>query len=318
MKLSSRPCTAIALVAIVGTGAAVSPLACGDLGQPALEGDEGALSFDAGPPPDIVQGDGGEGGIEAATIALEGRVLDPEGKPVGMALVAIEVGGLNQVNPFALDPDGGVGKTIKIDPYYRLGAITDEAGRFSLDVPNETLGVHVYKGGFYCGVPDAGAIAAETGSVTVRLVAFEGGTSEQPTVTGFTIDTGSSLEPQVAAPGVSVTLAAVVQAADAMADPLSEQVLAIEPKTSFGGAFAPPVPGTPGKSYPNGIYGRLVTAPLDPGEYTYYMIAATQACVVSEPVSRKLLVTPSGEGGFDADAEVPEIDAALDGGGDAE
>ena len=74
-----------------------------------------------------------------------------------------------------------------------------------------------------------------------------------------------------------VTLTALVKAADAATDPLSEQVLAIEPASGWAGVFAPPLPGTPGLGYPNGVYGRLVPAPLVPGEYTFYMVAATES-----------------------------------------
>jgi hypothetical protein len=186
--------------------------------------------------------------------------------------------------------------------------MADKAGKFALMVPNESLGVHVYQSGFYCGVPDAGAIQPEAGTITVTpeaLPSDDGGPIGLPTITGFT------LTPQVVAPGEIVTMTAYVQAADSAHDPLSEQVLAIEPTSNFAGIFAPPVPGAPDKGYPNGVYGRLVTAPVAPGEYTFYMVATTRACVVSLPVTQKLLVTATGEGGLDA--ETPDGgDAGVD------
>jgi hypothetical protein len=92
-------------------------------------------------------------------------------------------------------------------------------------------------------------------------------------------------------------LSARVEAADPESDPLSEQVLAVEPVSGWAGAFAPPEPGTDGAGYPNGIYGRLVAAPLTPGKYTFYLVAATRACVVSEVATQTVLVTLTGEGG---------------------
>jgi hypothetical protein len=302
---------AILLFAIAAGAVVASPLACGDLGTPAFEGDEGGILFDVGTP-EITPRDAGEEGGEAAIVQLQGVVLDPTtGKPLGLALVAIEVGGLNQMNPGALGPDGGLVPTVKLDPFYRFGALADEAGSFTVTVPDETLGVHAYANGFYCGVPDAGAIQADAGKVVHVLPQPlpDGAASGRPTITDFTI------APDVVAPGDSVTLTAIVAAADPEHDPLSEQVLAIEPTSGWAGAFAPPKPGTPAGGFANGVYGRLVTAPLEPGEYTFYMVATTRSCVVSEPVMQKLLVTPTGDGGFDA-AEEAAIESGPPEGGD--
>jgi hypothetical protein len=298
-------------IALVATVAGAGPLACGDLGEPAFEGEDSGFPLDVGAPVFVPTDGAVEGPMEEATVRLQGSVLDPAGKPIEMALVAIEVGGLNQVDPGAVGPEGGLVATLKIDPYYRFGAVSVKTGKFSLLVPDETLGVHVYTSGFYCGVPDAGAIPAEAGIITVRpepLPVVDGSPIARPTITGFTVS------PQVASPGEVVTMTALVEAADPKNDPLSEQVLAVEPTSNFAGIFAPPVPGTPGKGYPNGVYGRLVTAPLAPGEYTFYMVAATQACVVSLAATQKLLVTPEGDGSFDAGA--PGIDAGDGGDGD--
>jgi hypothetical protein len=304
-------CLAV-LFAAVGLGVA-TPLACGDLGVPAFETDDGDVLFDASSTPTPEPSDAANE-AEVATAELQGLAALSSGAPVGGALVAIEVGGLNLPNPGAVGPDGGTVATLKIDPYYRIGAIADDAGRFSVAVPEGPLGVHVYADGYLCGVPDAGAVTAEAGTVTVTLpplpapVGGDSGQSARPVITQFTV------QPTVAAPGETVTLTAIVDAVDPAHDPLSEQVLAIEPQTGWAGIFAPPTPGKPGVGYPNGVYGRLVPAPLAPGLYKFYMVAATQACVVSAPASQWLRVTASGEGGLDAPDEVEPEDGASEGG----
>jgi hypothetical protein len=294
---------ALAALALVTTAAATCPLACGDLGEPAFEGVDGAAAFDTGVPMPV-SADAADAGAEA-TVRLRGLVLDPAtGEPLGHALVAIEIGGLNRVNPGAIGPDGGVVPTLSIDPFYQLGALADEAGKFSLEVPDETLGVHAYTSGFFCGVPDGGAIQAETGTVSIRprpLPDVDANTARLPTITGFTIS------PAVAGPGDIVQLTALVEAADPENDPLSEQVLAIEPTSGWAGIFAPPTRGIPGVGYPNGVYGRLFTAPLGPGEYTFYMVAATESCVVSEPVEQTLIVTSTGDGGLDGPDDALQV-----------
>jgi hypothetical protein len=298
-----------------------APLACGDLGEPAFAGLEGGATAYS-PPPASDASDEKDGA--PPTVLLAGTVRNPSGEPI-VALVAIEVGGLNQENPGAVGPDGGVQPTLKIDPFYQYGTRTDDAGEFSLEVPEGELGVHVYASGFYCGVPEAGAIDPSSGTTKVvtvlrPLLKEDGGmTPAQPTITGFTIT------PQVAAPGATLTMAAEVEAVDPSLDPLSEEVLAIEPTSSWAGIFAPPVPGTPGVAYPNGVYGRLAVAPAALGEYVYYLVAATEACVVSQVAVARVLVTPTGEGGIDGtspalpqqeeDAEAgSEPDAAADAG----
>jgi hypothetical protein len=130
----------------------------------------------------------------------------------------------------------------------------------------------------------------------------DGRAPPKPSLTGFTI------RPQVAAPGETLTIAAQVEAKDPESDPLSEQVVAIEPTSNWAGILAPPVPGSASKGYPNGVYNRLAPAPLAPGEYVYYLVAATEACVVSDVATARVRVTPTGEGGTD--------DGAADAGGD--
>jgi hypothetical protein len=243
-----------------------------------------------------VFGDAAEEGSGPDLIRLAGVVRDRDwDAALPFALVAIEVGGLGQTNPGALGPDGSTVPTLRINPFYQYGSITDDAGGFSLDVPSEPVGIHVYKSGFYCGVPEAGAIFASEGGVLVLPeplpMAESGSEAAGPTITGFTAT------PSIVAPGETLTMSARVEAVDPETDPLSEQVLAVEPISNWAGVFAPPEPGTQSTGYPNGIYSRLVPAPLTPGEYTFYLVAATLSCVVSELASQTVLVTATGEAG---------------------
>jgi hypothetical protein len=276
-----------------------TPFACGDLGEPAFVGSEGGVAETPPPPASDAEVGAGEAS-EALKVSLEGTVLNPAGAPI-VGLVAVEVGGLDQENPGAVGPDGSEDPTSRINPYYRYGTTTNGAGEFSLDVPLQKLGVHVYANGFYCGVPSAGAIdpSSDTTRVTTTVRPLpveetEGGTvPAKPTVTGFT------LSAEVIAPGETLTLAARVDAIDPENDPLSEQVLAIEPRSTWAGILAPPIPGSAVEGYPNGVYSRLASAPTEPGEYVYYLVAATRACVVSDVATARVRVTLTGEGGLE-------------------
>jgi hypothetical protein len=274
------------------------------LGEPPFVGSDGGVVIPSPAPPNPIDDAGNSADGATATVSLAGTVLGPPGDPV-VALVAIEVGGLNRQPPDAAGPDGGSQPSVAIDPFYRYGTLTSDAGRFTLEVPEGELGVHVYANGFSCGVARAGAIdprrdAMDATDLTaiVRLDPLpedDGGSPPYaPTITGFTVS------PEVVPPGAILTLAAEVAAKDPERDPLSEQVLAVEPGSGWAGILAPPLPGTPGRGYPNGIYNRLVEAPGTPGEYFYYLVAATEACVVSKAAVARVLVTLSGEGGLDA------------------
>ncbi len=276
----------MAVVVGAGCATAVAPFACGNLGEPAFVGSGGGPAYtgDFSPPADATEDE-----ASPALVPLAGVVRDRETEAgLRFALVAIEIGGLDRANPASGQSDGARVPTLKIDPFYQYGATTDEAGAFSLDVPSEPVGVHVYKSGFFCGVPEAGAILPGSGAVFVEpepLPNSDAGPA-RPAISGFTAT------PSMLAPGEVITLSAIVEAADPETDPLSEQVLAVEPLSGWAGVFAPPEPGTPGGSYPNGIYSRLVPAPLAPGKYTFYLVAATLSCVTSDLATQTVLVTP--------------------------
>src|SRR5580692_2644353 len=133
---------AIAFLLGAGCAAAATSFACGDLGEPAFAGDDGGVA----PPEffDAIATDAAEAEASPALVPLTGAVRDPDtdaGLP--FAVVAIEMGGLDQTNPGNLGADGGIVPTLTINPFYRYGTLTDDAGAFSLDVPSERVGVHV-------------------------------------------------------------------------------------------------------------------------------------------------------------------------------
>ncbi len=287
---------------VAGVLVTSAPFACGDLGQPAFEGVDGSVEIDGAVQPQ----DAGEDGALARNVSLSGKVFDKAtGAPVPSALVAIELGGLDQPNPASIGADGSTVPTLKINPYYQLGSMTDDAGAFALKVPDEKIGVHVYARGYRCGeaVSPAGGHA-----VVVKLEPVpdaDGAPPESAPVIGY-----FSVYPQIVFPGQLMTMSAYVQAT--AGDPLSQQVLAIEPTSEWSGVFAPPTPGTQGVGYPNGTYARLTSPPAEPGLYTYYLVAATEACAVSVsgPVPVALTVT--------GDASLPDegVDVTLDAPGD--
>jgi hypothetical protein len=268
---------------------AAAPFACGDLGEAAFEGDDGSILAPSPTSTSTAPIDASEDNAPPK-VTLRGQVVGPAN-----ALVAIEVGGLDQVPPPA---EGQVGTPL--DLFYAYGTSLEDGGHFSVDVPDEKVGVHVYANGFFCGVSD-GAVLPTAKGLTISprpLTRDEAGALPlEPTIVDFTAT------PPVVMPGQPLTLAATVAAADPDSDPLSAQVVAIEPTSGWAGVFAPPKPGIWGKGYPNGIYGRLVIAPTTPGEYVYYLVAATEACVVSKPAAVHVLVSLTGEGGLeDVDA----------------
>ena len=298
-RLVARGATLLAVPAAVGiAGLAAIPLACGNLGEPAFAGPDGTvpMEYDTTPPAEDAHEDAGP-----ALVPIHGEVEGPDGGPL-VALIAIELGGFDQEPPGAAG-DGGVMPTLQIDTLYAYGTLTTDAGDFSLDVPDEKIGVHVYATGYSCGQPDAGTVVPGKGPIVLSprplspVDAGDGAAQpERPTVTGLTVRLRQSSPPtEVVAPGTSVIMSAEVKAPDP-GDPLSEQVIAIEPTTGWAGAFAPPKPGTWGKGYPNGVYSRLVTVPSEAGEYTYYLIAATEACVVSDPVTAHVIVSLTDSG----------------------
>src|SRR5262249_21317033 len=108
------------------------------------------------------------------------------------------------------------------------------------------------------------------------------GTQAKPTVTnaGFvesTVDLGDR-----------VTFTAQVQAGGPN-DPLSDEILLVEPTPSWSVELNPPSAGKP-DNFPDGLWRRSFISPLKTGTYTYYFSATTAGCVTSDVQSYTLTV----------------------------
>jgi hypothetical protein len=76
----------------------------------------------------------------------------------------------------------------------------------------------------------------------------------------------------------------VTAAAGRAADPLSDRVLALSPELKTGLALAPP------QGSADGEWTRAFAAPAQPGTYTWFLVAASEGCVPSDPVALTLTV----------------------------
>ncbi len=215
---------------------------------------------------------------ESATSALRGSVMvkygademPPNGetvKPGAASLVFVELCDLYSENP---DPS-------KAHPNYRYSALVDDAGQFSVDVPQGRAGLHTLLEGYLYG---SKLITDSTASnIVVTAEALNG--RPTPTVKDFAV---TPIEPTE---GSELTFTMTVQSA--ASDPLSEEILLAEPGSGLARAFAPPRRGQQGKGFPDGQWTATVTAPA-PGSYTYYAQAVSEGCVVSERLSVQVTV----------------------------
>jgi hypothetical protein len=219
--------------------------------------------------------------------------------PMPEALVAVEVGGI-----YRTDFDAAV------NPYYQHGVIADNQGAFSVRVPPGQLGLHTYSNDYSYGVGAIMDDCAPNIVVTPKhlLPADE---ANKPTATGFTVT------PANVAPGATLTLSAHVVAGPAckprddggtcpvgsdictggqcIMDPLSDEIIAIEPDTAWGALLLPPA----GRGS-NGVYTLTTQAPSTPGPYTYYLVVASEGCVTSDRLSAAVTVVVADGGGPDA------------------
>ena len=253
-----------------------SVVACtsaGDGGRLCVHPD-GGYSAPAEPPSFANLGpDGGDASSDAqgdagVMMRLRGTIFESDGKTIiPFAVLAIEKGGLYVANADASASN----------PAYLYGGRADSNGQFDLTLPYDSLGIHTFMSNFEYGrmgleMVDGGLDRV----VTITMAAI--GARAKPTITG------ARAEPSTVAAGEIFFVRASVAAACA-ADPLSEEILLIEPKTQFSTELDPPCGGRQGKGYPDGEYARAVRAPKSPGTYTYYLTATTeQQCVTGDVV----------------------------------
>lgn len=272
--------------AVVIAAALAEACGGGDTGTPAEPGPLESLLYD-----------GGVTRAEASppappTVLLAGTVRKP-GVDAGAsgAFVVAEVGGLG--------PDGGTA-TLDTDTAIRYGNVTGAGGAFGLAVPAGTIGLRVFDPDYLesktlvMTAPSRDAAPATTTVSLVPLPATDGGKLRRPTTKGLTISSAiGAIVVTYVVPSEPVAFAADV-AAGSTDDPLSGDVILVQPETGWAGALVPPAPAVPDGPYPNGVYSLLVAAPAAVGVYTYTLLAASKSGVTSEPASVVLHVTATG------------------------
>jgi hypothetical protein len=196
-------------------------------------------------------------------VEVRGQVVDAKtNAPVANADVHVELCGIYTGNP----------DSSKGHPNYRGGARTNANGEYSFLAPKGPFGLHVFQSGYRYGpllIPEGGHTVAQNVRMEPQLP-FD----KVPTVTKFAASSST------VRPGARFTLSASVNASSAK-DPLSEEVLVLEPVSSLGRAMNPPRRGVQGKGYPDGTWTLEVTAPKTPGAYEYAISVSSEMCITS-------------------------------------
>jgi len=270
-----RPRTlAIASAALLAAGGAA--LACSS-SSPATTG------VDAGAGVDGAGGGGDGGGGDAGSACVD---ILPDGGPVqvsGTVVSATDDGGTTPVpNAMVAVEYGGLYlpwcDLAHASPYYRFGAVTDDAGAFTMTGAAGKLGFHGFATGQY--YSRAPLDTSKGSSVTIVLSPEPAGS--RPTITG------AAFEQATVAAGAQVTITATVAAA-VPTDPLSDETVLVEPTHSWGIELDPPSLGKK-DDFPDGTWSRTFTAPAETGTYTYWLSATTAGCATSDLVTLKLVV----------------------------
>ena len=205
-----------------------------------------------------------------ANVTVSGHVVDGKTKaPLPHVPIAIEIGGHYVTNP---DPS-------KANPSYQRGAVTDDAGAYSVVLPSGSLGFHSFLNKYRYGTEGLTAAANVTFDITME----QRDTELPPTLTN------ARFEPAQVAAGATFALKVTATAATPT-DPLSEEIVVVEATTSMSAALDPPSAGVQGKGFPDGEWSRTFTAPTYAGTYTYYLSATTEGCIVSDLVLLQLQV----------------------------
>ena len=220
---------------------------------------------------------GGDAGVAVRTgdggpVTLDGVVVDSRTKsPVPFAVVAIEKGGLYlPISDYS-----------KPNPAYAFGAVAGADGRFSVVVPDGVSGVHGFANDYlYRGTKFDSAVYG--GLFTVEIETRPA-TIAKPTISG------ASLAPASASPGATITVHADLRAA-VSTDPLSDEVILVEPTSHACVALAPPTPPVDRDHYPDGAYTGTFVAPSARGTYQYALTATTAGCANADTVTMTLVV----------------------------
>jgi hypothetical protein len=204
---------------------------------------------------------------DGGALKVTGNVVEkaPDGgadQPIPNAMVSVEYGGLYV--PYC--------NRALASPYYVFGTFTDAQGAFSIDVKQGALlGFHSFATGYYYSRASLDTTAGTYVKIqTEKLPATQG----KPTVTNAGFVQSTVLL------GDRVTFSAEVHAASP-SDPLSDEIILVEPTRSWSVELNPPSLGKP-DNYPDGVWRRSFLSPLKTGTYTYYFSATTAGCVTSD------------------------------------
>jgi hypothetical protein len=163
-------------------------------------------------------------------------------------------------------------------PYYLFGAVTDDAGAFSLTARAGKLGFHGFATGqYYSRAP----LDTSTGVTSVQIVL-----SALPPQQAKPTITGAAFSAAQVAPGAQVTITTTV-AAGIPTDPLSDETILVEPTHSWAIELDPPSLGKK-DDFPDGTWSRTFPAPAQTGHYVYWLSATTAGCVTSDLVQVSL------------------------------
>jgi hypothetical protein len=207
-------------------------------------------------------------------VPFRGTVVDGiTNAPLAGAVVTLEIGG---VYLFFSDSS-------RPSPYYQFGGITAADGTFSISVPQEPIGVHTFADGYLYGGRSAVDDPSLPGTIVKSKPIAPAQAPYKPVVSGFTAT------PSTVSAGASFSLSANVQRGSGATDPLSDEILLVQPDTAWCGELAPPSPGGH-DDYPDGIYTRTITAPAKSGTYTYWLVTTSAGCVTSDKQSLQVTV----------------------------
>jgi hypothetical protein len=210
---------------------------------------------------------------DAGTVHVTGTVVSVGDNqmpvPVPGAVVVVEYGGLYL--PYC--------DLSHASPFYLFGTVADDAGAFAIDVQAGQLGFHgLATGQYYSRAP-----LDTSKSTNVNLVlAPLGPQQSKPTIANAAFDAAT------VAAGAPVTLTATVTAG-APSDPLSDEVVLVEPVHSWGVELDPPSLGKK-DDFPDGVWSRTFPAPAQSGTYTYSLAVTSAGCVSGDTVQLKLVV----------------------------
>jgi hypothetical protein len=200
---------------------------------------------------------------DAQLVKMRGRTFDANTqKPLANVHVFVELCGRYTGNS---DPGKG-------HPNYRFGTVSDASGNWELQYPDGPAGMHTFLAGYRYGtvaVPNV-STAGEISVPMAPLLAAD----KVPTLTNMKASAAR------VKPGAPITFSVTAKAAT-NEDPLSEEVLLLQPDTFTARAFDPPVRGEQAIGYANGTWKTLLAAPMKPGTYAYYASVSTEQCITA-------------------------------------